>query len=107
MDDPVSYKRNGLLLSRSCRDVSSPPRRGEVGSLLAMRSIVQSDPGEGPQFYRGTVTPHPALRADLSRWERCHLRRHDELSESHHSTYLTSDAARAAENPACAHVAAG
>jgi hypothetical protein len=24
-----------------------------------MRSIVRRNPGEGPQLYRGTVTPHP------------------------------------------------
>jgi len=31
---------------------------------------LRSKSGEGPQFQREAVTPHPALRADLSRWER-------------------------------------
>ncbi len=34
------------------------PQRGEAG--------LRSNPGEGTSDYRGTVTPHPALRADLS-----------------------------------------
>src|ERR1700760_4299403 len=42
------------------------PQRGEVGLRLAMRSIVQCNPGEGAQVPRESVTPHPALRADLS-----------------------------------------
>ncbi|RZN21539.1 hypothetical protein CWO90_32930 [Bradyrhizobium sp. Leo121] len=32
--------------------------------------IVRCDPGEGDELHRGTVTAHPALRADLSLWER-------------------------------------
>jgi hypothetical protein len=35
-----------------------------------MRSIVRSKSGEGARLYRESVTPHPALRADLSLWER-------------------------------------
>ncbi|MDA9502071.1 hypothetical protein XI05_32135 [Bradyrhizobium sp. CCBAU 11357] len=38
------------------------PRRGEVD--------LRSKSGEGPQLHRETVTPHPALRADLSLRER-------------------------------------
>ncbi|RZM99052.1 hypothetical protein CWO91_36565 [Bradyrhizobium genosp. SA-3] len=47
------------------------PKRGEVDLLLAMRSIVLCKSGEGAQFFfRGSATPHPALCADLSLWER-------------------------------------
>jgi hypothetical protein len=38
------------------------PQRGEVG--------LRSNPGEGPQLQRETVTPHPRLRRDLSQRER-------------------------------------
>ena len=38
------------------------PLRGEVD--------LRSKSGEGPQLRGRTLTPHPALRADLSRWER-------------------------------------
>src|SRR5581483_11075167 len=37
---------------------STSPQRGEVG--------LRSNPGEGAQVPRESVTPHPALRADLS-----------------------------------------
>jgi len=33
----------------SAVSVPTSPQRGEVGSRVAMRSIVQCDPGEGPQ----------------------------------------------------------
>ncbi|MEH2489329.1 hypothetical protein V1280_005268 [Bradyrhizobium sp. AZCC 2230] len=49
---------------------STSPQRGEVGLRLAMRSIVQCNPGEGPQLRRETLTPHPRLRRDLSQRER-------------------------------------
>jgi hypothetical protein len=38
------------------------PQRAEVD--------LRSKSGEGAQLQRGTVTPHPALRADLSQRER-------------------------------------
>jgi hypothetical protein len=38
------------------------PQRGEVD--------LRSKSGEGPRLHRETVTPHPALRADLSLRER-------------------------------------
>jgi hypothetical protein len=45
------------------------PRRGEVD--LLWRAIARlSKSGDGPQLHLETVTPHPALRADLSRWDR-------------------------------------
>ena len=50
---------------------STSPLRGEVDLPRAMRSIALGKSGEGPQLQRETVTPHPALRADLSLWERC------------------------------------
>ena len=31
---------------------------------------LRSKSGEGARHYRETVTPHPSLRADLSRWEK-------------------------------------
>jgi hypothetical protein len=31
---------------------------------------LRSKSGEGPRLQRATVTPHPRLRRDLSRWER-------------------------------------
>ena len=31
---------------------------------------LRSKSGEGPQLHRETITPHPALRADLSQRER-------------------------------------
>ena len=37
-------------------------QRGEVD--------LRSKSGEGGRLHRETVTPHPALRADLSQWER-------------------------------------
>src|ERR1700722_7737321 len=49
---------------------ASPLSEGEVGLLMAMRSIVQSNPGEGARDLTKDRNPHPALRADLSRWER-------------------------------------
>ena len=46
------------------RAISTPtsPQRGEVD--------LRSKSGEGVLLPIETVTPHPALRADLSRWER-------------------------------------
>src|SRR5471030_2300105 len=41
---------------------STSPQRGEVD--------LRSKSGEGAQLSRETATPHPALRADLSLWER-------------------------------------
>jgi hypothetical protein len=38
------------------------PQRGEVD--------LRSKSGEGAPLLRVSVTPHPALRADLSLWER-------------------------------------
>src|SRR5215831_777978 len=46
------------LGSTGCPGYTSP-QRGEVGLHLAMRSIVQSNPGEGPQLSTQTGTPHP------------------------------------------------
>jgi hypothetical protein len=42
------------------------PQWGEVGLLPVMRSIVRSNPGEGPKCSMATVTPHPdrILRCD-------------------------------------------
>jgi hypothetical protein len=49
-------------LSRSSRARLTSPRRGEVD--------LRSKSGEVALFQRETVTPHPRLRRDLSRWER-------------------------------------
>jgi hypothetical protein len=46
------------------------PQRGEVDLHPAMRSIVRCKSGEGVPLQREGVTPHPALCADLSLWER-------------------------------------
>jgi hypothetical protein len=51
------------MMAEMCQRVPyTSPRRGEVD--------LRSKSGEGPQLQRETVTPHPALRADLSPTER-------------------------------------
>jgi hypothetical protein len=50
------------------------PLRGEVDLPTGRRNAPPDDrlrkSGEGPRLQRETVTPHPRLRRDLSRWER-------------------------------------
>jgi error-prone DNA polymerase len=63
---PTPSSRDGSVMELFPQSRSTSPHRGEVGLRLAMRSIVQCNPGEGAQVPRESVTPHPALRADLS-----------------------------------------
>jgi len=50
------------LLAIRPRDRFTSPHRGEVD--------LRGKSGEGAPLQCETVTPHPALRADLSQWER-------------------------------------
>jgi hypothetical protein len=59
-----------MRLSNANAGDFTSPQWGEVDLPLAMRSIVQCKSGEGAPLQRESVTPHPALRADLSHRER-------------------------------------
>src|SRR6478672_8195712 len=52
------YQRDGQSLKLAATEVSSLSLWERVG-------------GEGLRSMSSAVTPHPALRADLSQWERC------------------------------------